>query len=117
MLANVELWDARFTVGQQNIEYWMDDSAATNHVTPSDEHISDYVNCCTKMSTASSDTFPIEGYVTITLVVSSSGVKNELILANVVLVPRLDYNMFSLRLAADLGHGYFGDKAELTLRV
>lgn len=62
MLANMKPRGAPVAVGQQEKYSWVADSCTTSDMTPSDEYMASYVKCDNKVTTASDDTFAIEGY-------------------------------------------------------
>ena len=68
------------------------------------------------MRTASGKRYPIEGYYDLPLTFRSSSGEVLLLLCNVAHVPSLSYHLLSLRVAADNGHTYTGNKNGVTVK-
>ena len=66
--------------------------------------------------TASRKRYPIQGYGDLPLTFRSSGGEVPMLLCNVAHVPSLSYHLVSLRVAADNGHTYTGNKNGVTVK-
>ena len=69
------------------------------------------------MRTASDKRYPIEGHGDLPLTFRSSSGEVPLLLCNVAHVPSLSYHLLSLRVAADNGHTYTGNKKRCYSKV
>ena len=68
------------------------------------------------MRTASGKRYSIEGYGDLPLTFRSSNGEVHLLLCNVAHVPSLSYHLLSVRVAADNGHTYTGNKSDVTVK-
>ena len=92
------------------------DNGASCHMSYSSSGMINYREADATMRTASGKRYPIEGYGDLPLTFRSSSGEVPLLLCNVAHVPSLSYHLLSLRVAADNGHTYTGNKNGITVR-
>ena len=92
------------------------DNGASCHMCHSSTGITFYREANATMRTASGKRYPIEGYGDLPLTFRSISGEVPLLLCNVAHVPSLSYHLLSLRVAADNGHTYTGNKTGVTVK-
>ena len=92
------------------------DSGASCHMSYSSTGMINYREADATMRTASGKGYPIEGYGDLPLTFRSSSGEVPLLLCNVAHVPSVSYHLLSLRVAADNGHTYTGNKNGVTVK-
>ena len=104
---------ARLADGGSPVNY---DNGASCHMPHSSPGVINYREANATIRTASGKRYPIEGYGDLPLTFRSSSGEVPLLLCNVTHVPSLNYHLLSLRVAADNGHTYTGDKNDVTAK-
>ena len=92
------------------------DNGASCHMSHSSTGMINYREANATMRTASGKRYPIKGYGDPPLTFRSSSGEVPLLPCNVVHVPSLGYHLLSLRVAADNGHTYTGNKNGVTVK-
>ena len=92
------------------------DNGASCPMSHSSSGMMNYRKANATMRTASGKRYPIEGYGDLSLTFRHSSGEVPLLLCNVAHVPSLSYNLLSLRVAADNGHTYTGNKNGVTVK-
>ena len=82
------------------------DNGASCHMSSSSTGMINYRETQTFMKTASSSKYPIEGYGDLPLTFRSGRGEVPMLFLDVAHVPCLNYDIFSLRIAANKGHTY-----------
>ena len=93
------------------------DSGAGRHAFPSSTYMFDCVECDRTVSTATGDSFPIEGYGDIRVELLSAGWAVRVVMENVAHAPTFKRNLFSVGAAAGQGHFVIFDKDAYTLQL
>ena len=93
------------------------DNRASCHTSELSTGMINYRKANATMRTASGKRYPIGGYSDLLLTFRSSSGEVPMLLRNVAHVPSLSYHPISLRVAADNGHTYTGNKNGVTVKI
>ena len=93
------------------------DNRASCHTSELSTGMINYRKANATMRTASRKRYPIGGYSDLLLTFRSSSGEVPMLLRNVAHVPSLSYHPLSLRVAADNGHTYTGNKNGVTVKI
>ena len=92
------------------IERWVTDSGCSRFMTPSADYRVNYREGGGAVRIADDRVMPIEGIGNLPMSFGSGKDWLKVIIPNVAHVPLLGYNLLSLKMMADRGHKYVGDK-------
>ena len=92
------------------------DNGASCHMSHSSTGMINYRKANATMRTARGKRYPIEGYGDLSLTFRSSCGEVPLLLCSVAHVLSLSYHLVSLRVSADNGHTYTGNKNGVTIK-
>ena len=109
-------WDTNALAWQMGDLPVFCDNGASCHMSPSSTGMINYREANATMRPASGKRYPIEGYGDLPLTFRSSSGEVPLLPCNVAHVPSLSYQLISLRIAADNGHTYTGNKNSVTVK-
>ena len=101
------------TAGEQVVSF-VADSGASRHDFPSSAYMFNYVECDRTVSTATGDSFPIEGYGDVRVELLSAGRAVRGVMENVAHVPTFKHNPLSVGTAAGQEHSMVFDEDACT---